>query len=117
MPYQFASSAVSNPLLGSMEGVHSIECILAITAALISLATLKSLLSSQLGYDALRRSHILLCSLAKSVCSIDIPTHQFLTKPVSSIPLLLNGSVPSALTFNLPSMWLRKRSTVSWSLP
>ena len=40
---------MSSALLGRMAGVHSIEWILAITAALMSRATLKRRLSSQSG--------------------------------------------------------------------
>ena len=48
-PYQLTFSPVSSAGLGRIAGVHSMEWILAITAALISRATLKRRLSSQSG--------------------------------------------------------------------
>ena len=49
MPYQLALSPSASPGLGRIAGVHSMEWIFAITAALTSRATLKSRLSSQSG--------------------------------------------------------------------
>ena len=49
MPYQLALSPSARPGFGRIAGVHSMEWIFAMTAALTRRATLKSRLSSQSG--------------------------------------------------------------------
>ena len=96
MPYQLELRPIVRPWFGRIAGVHSIEWILAITAALTSRATLNSRLSSQSGYARFRWSQMALCSRANSVCSIATPTHQLRIIPLSSTPLAPSGRVPSS---------------------
>jgi hypothetical protein len=117
-PHQLTIMAFSLVGWAMIAGVHSTVWIFAMSAALMSRARWYSWSSVHVGYSALSRSQIALCSFMNSVCSSARPSQKLpATSAMSSPSCRSAGGSPSGPIRSLPSSFARTLAANSGLFP